>query len=100
MSCACILEYAVAHLATMELTVKHVVPLSFGPQIVARCASVIHTAVATLSQVSAPATQTAGVLFASTRANAPAMASVTPSMVTAPAMKAGRHKPVLNHASV
>lgn len=95
----CILESVAAHLDSMELTVKHVAPRIFGRQTAARCVSVIQTAVVILSQVNAPVTQTAGVLFVSMSASVPAMVTVTLSMVTARVMKVGGHPPVLNPVS-
>lgn len=100
MSSVCILECVAAHLATMELSVKHVVLLSFGHQTVARCASATHMVAVTPSLASAPATPIAGVSCAKTPANVPATVNATPSAETAPVTRAGGCQPVPSRASV
>lgn len=73
--------------------------LTSGIQTVVKCVGATRTASVTPSLVSAPATRTAGVRCASTPASAGAMASATRSMGTALAALAGGRRPAPNRAS-
>lgn len=92
-------EFVAAHPATMELSVKHAVLLSSGPQTAARCvrATLMDTVIPSLESVHA--TPPTGVPFARTPADAKATATAILSMETASATKAGGPRPAPNSAS-